>query len=51
MKVGDLVKHTPTGNFVVILELQHEINARICFTTGRLVGFKGGYATCYLEAI
>ena len=51
MKVGDLVKHTPTGNFVVVLELQHEINARICFTTGRLVGFKGWYATCYLEAI
>ena len=50
MKIGDLVKHTPTGDFVVVLDLG-DYNAFICFTTGNLVGYKQWYGTRYLEII
>jgi len=50
MQVGDLVKHTPTGDFVVVLELGG-CCARICFVTGRIMGFKAWYGTRFLEVI
>ena len=51
MKIGDLVKHTPTGNLVVILDLTYDHSALICFTTGNIVGYKQWYCTRYLEVI
>ena len=50
MKVGDLVIHTPTGDFVTVLE-REDGHALICFTTGTLVGFTQWYSTDYLEVI
>ena len=50
MKIGDLVKHTPTGDFVIVLDSKGE-HALICFTTGNLVGYKQWYCTRYLEVI
>lgn len=50
MKVGDLVKHTATGNFVVVLEIDNYCT-RICFVTGRIAGFKAWYGTRFLEVI
>ena len=51
MKIGDLVKHTPTGDFVIVLDLEDYHSALICFTTGNLVGYKQWYSTRYLEII
>ena len=52
MKVGDLVKHTPTGDFVIVLELSEGGGgALIYFTTGQIVGYAQWYSTSYLEVI
>jgi hypothetical protein len=50
MKIGDLVKHTPTGGFVIVLD-RKDGAALICFTSGGLVGYKQWYSTNYLEVI
>ena len=50
MKVGDLVKHIPTGGFVIVLDLSGH-NAFICFTSGGLVGYKQWYNTNHLEVL
>ena len=50
MKVGDIVKHTPSGGFVIIMDLS-DYNAFICFTTGVLVGYTQWYSTNYLEEL
>ena len=50
MKIGNLVKHTATGNIAVIMKLQHETNAFLYFITGRQ-GYQAWYSTRFLEAI
>ena len=53
MKVGDLLKHTASGQFVVVIALStpSRKHALICFTTGTLVGYQQWYSTDYLEVI
>ncbi len=50
MQVGDLAIHTPTGDFVIILDMMDN-NAYICFSTGYIIGFKQWYSTDFLEVI
>ena len=50
MKVGDLVRHTPTGNFVTVLELDDDC-AFIYFISGDIVGYKAWYSKNYLKAV
>ena len=40
MNIGDLLKHTASGEFVVVMDLSHSGKALVCFTTGALVGQK-----------
>ena len=53
MKVGDLLKHTASGQFVVVVALStsSQKHALICFTTGTLVGYQQWYSTDYLEEV
>ena len=51
MKIGDLLKHTASGEFVFVMDLSHNGSALICFTTGTLVGYQQWYSTDYLEVI
>jgi hypothetical protein len=52
MKKGDLVKHTPTGGFVIVLD-RKDGHALICFTSGvgALIGYTQWYSTNYLEEL
>jgi hypothetical protein len=51
MKIGDIVKHAPSGEFVIIMDLVGEDGALICFTTGKLVGYKQLYSKNCLKAV
>ena len=50
MKIGNLARHTPTGVFVTVLEIEDH-RARILFVTGKLVGFKAWYSKDFLKVI
>jgi len=50
VKAGDLARHTPSGVFVTVLEIDDHC-ARILFVTGKLVGFKAWYSKNFLKAI
>ena len=50
MKIGNLARHTPTGVFVAVLEIDDH-RAQILFVTGKLVGFKAWYSKDFLKVI
>ena len=50
MNIGTLARHTPTGVFVTVLEIEDH-RARILFVTGKLVGFKAWYSKDFLKVI
>ena len=50
MKVGNLARHIPTGDFATILKNEDHC-AYIFFITGKLVGYKAWYSKDFLEVI
>ena len=50
MNIGNLARHTPTGVFVTVLEIEDH-RARILFVTGKLVGFKAWYSKDFLKVV